>query len=145
MPDTSEPIILSDSSLLFALEALRVAWRGVLQVGLFQNDFQPGPRTTIRAVKRCTFSGYVGLRTIAGFNAPTFDGLRGLLSSGQIVWSHNGGPIPNFVFGYYVVDSSGNYLWAARRKGGPAWLASAGQTYPVVPVFSLRSEFGEVS
>jgi hypothetical protein len=41
----------------------------------------------------------------------------------------------------FVVDQSGELVFAERQIDGPTWLTGLGQVYRVTPTFTLRSEY----
>jgi hypothetical protein len=137
---TGPPLVLTNYAALQNLSILRSSWGVSLRVGLFQNPWIPRHSSTIAEVQPCDFSGYAGLLTLSGFGAPYLVGDIATMVSTLLTWTHNGGPLANWVNGYYVLDSLGNLMWAQKNAEALA-LAGNGQTYGVVPQFSLSSRF----
>lgn len=134
-------IVLVNGGLAAFVGTLRASWVGTLKIGLFQNDWFPARSSTIAEVTPCTFSGYDGLRDVVSWSMPSVVGDRVAIQAASVTWTHDGGPLSNWVIGYYVVDLSGTLLWAERRAGGSVPMYGAGQTAGVIPAFSLRSQF----
>jgi len=134
-------LIVTEVDMLGALADLLAAWAGKRRIGLFQNDWTPTPSSGISEVQPCDFSGYAGLQTLTGWTTPTLYGETAITSADQVVWTYNGGPAKNWVFGYYVVDNTGALRWAERNPNGSVALVVAGNTFPVVPAFSFGSKF----
>lgn len=134
-------LVLVESGMLAELDRMTAAWAGVRFMGLFSNDLEPDRTTTIGQITPAAFSGYVGLRPLMGWSPATLLGERAVSSGALMTWAHNGGPHSGWVFGYYVVDPSGTLVWAERRPGPAVALFRAGQTYSVIPQFSLGSRF----
>lgn len=130
---------LVDGAKLDFLSALAAYWTGRLSAGLFAHDWVPADMDTITAVVPATFSGYAGLLPITGWGAPTLSSSRAVAQADALTWTHNGGPVGNWIFGLYVVDSLGGLVWAERRPDGPRALNLGGTTYSATPGFSLGS------
>jgi hypothetical protein len=111
------------------------------QWGLYKNNWTPANGDTISAVTPCDFSGYAGLQNFAAWNAATWVSPRAEADADDVVWTHNGGGTSNDVYGYYVVDGSGNLAWGERNAAAPVTISGAGQTYTVKPKYTRRSEF----
>src|SRR3954447_19956134 len=90
-----------------ALAATTAAVAGANRIGLYQNDWQPQPNQDIAAVVPATFSGYTGLQALTAWTAPAMTGDQAVSQADQVVWTHNGGPDSNWIYGIYVVDGSG--------------------------------------
>lgn len=123
------------------LNVLRASWMRALRIGLYQNDFTPFRGMLLSQLEVCTFSGYIGLRTLTSWFAPIITGTRAITEAPPVDWTHSGGPVSNWVYGYYVLDVDGTLRWAARAFPDPLDLSSYNIAARVVPRFSLRSEF----
>jgi hypothetical protein len=134
-------LIVSDLGSQYTAAVLKAAWINAFQVGLYSNDWTPYRGMRLSMVTPASFSGYVGLRTINTFSSLTWDGTRATLTGPLMRWVHDGGPIQGLVFGYYVVNTAGDLVWA-ERIDPPTWLIEAGEAYRVTPRFTVRSEFG---
>jgi hypothetical protein len=125
---------------LAALLALRDSWLKTLRIGLFQNDQSYFPEITMAQIEPCDFSGYIGLRNLATWGGVSLDGVRARVEHVEILWHHDGGSTPNYVFGYYVVNASGTLVYLERKAGDPGVMDASGQVYRVVPGYTFRSE-----
>lgn len=113
------------------------------KIGLFKNNWTPGPEDDITDVTPADFSGYaaVGLANLISWTTPVWVTPRAESTHGNVVWTHNGGATSNDIYGYYVVDEAGNLAWAERNATGPVTISVNGQTYTVTPKYTRRSEF----
>lgn len=136
-------LVVTDSGLVVQLDLLRTAWETKYQVGLFQADVFPKITSTIVELLPCDFSGYVGLQTSFGWSGAVVDGTRSNTLANALTWTHDGGPITNFVYGYYIVDKKGFLMWAERFCPGPVWMDRPGRSVRVRPAFTLRNDVPE--
>lgn len=137
-------IVVMDQGILANLNALTDAWRGHRRVGLMQNDAEPEPWWTITQIEPAAFSGYGGPHNILLWSAATLSGHVAVSRAQPNVWAHNGGGVSGWVSGYYVIDNSGVLMWAALQPGPAVGLYVAGDTYTVIPEYTLRSRFPEI-
>lgn len=116
---------------------------GAYKIGLYKNNWTPAEGDTISAVTPADFSGYstVGLATFSSWASATFSTPRWTVTHADVTWTHNGGGTSNDIYGYYVVDGSGNLAWAERYASAPVTLSGSGQSFTVSPKFTRRSEF----
>jgi len=129
------------SSYLKELTNLMTGW---FQVGLFANDRLPLLDDLVGDYIPCDFSGYNGLRLFYGWSAPVASGVFSMSSASPIVWAHDGGPINNLVYGYYVLDRFGVLAFAERFCDGPFVLDRAGRKLVITPTFRASNEREEV-
>jgi hypothetical protein len=102
--------------------------------GLYQNNFQPVPTMTLGSLVEASFTGYSMSSAITW-------GTPGFLPSGPAVVTGDTktfrvGATPtvfNTIYGYYIVDSTGLLLIAARLFDSPIVLSAAGQIIEVIP------------
>jgi hypothetical protein len=132
-------VIVQEIEMLAQLNALTASWAGGRSIGLFQNNWTPRHDSVISEVTPATFSGYSGLQPITGWSASAIYLESALAGAAGLVWTHNGGGVNNWIFGYYVVDGSGNLRWAELNPAGPVAMVTAGQLYAVTPQFSVGS------
>ena len=114
---------------------------GPYQIGLYKNDFTPAVDSDIGDITPANFSGYAGLQDLTSWASVVFIDPRASATHADVVWTHDGGGTPNDIYGYYVVDGSGNLAWAERNASAPVTISAAGQTYTVTPKYTRRSEF----
>lgn len=137
----AKDLVLSDNALIRNLDWLRAGWQGKLFVGLMQNEQDPEDWWTITQIQPAVFSGYDGVHEIRLWQPATLAGHIATTKAQTNVWEHSGGDVSGWVSGYYVVDETGAYMWAARRPGPPAAMIYAGNQYTVTPVYSIRSRY----
>lgn len=111
------------------------------EIGLFQNDWTPDDEDTISDVDPADFGGYSGLQPLDDWDdgGVVWDPPRAVGEHPDVVWTADG-TSSNTIYGYYVVDGSGNLAWAERRSGGGVTVGTNGQTYTVSPRYTRRSE-----
>lgn len=134
-------LVLVEGGMLEELDLLTTAWVGKRFAGLMQNFGEPDRNWTIATIQPATFSGYAGLQLISGWTPATLLGERAITSAAGLSWTHNGGPVSNWIFGYYVVNLAGDLLWAERRPGAGQAMVLNGNIFQVLPQFSLGSRF----
>lgn len=134
-------VIQSYGGLILALDALTAAWTAHRRIGLYQNDWLIQSSQGISAVVPATFSGYAGLQPLANWTAAVLDGPAALTTADSLIWSHNGGPIQNYVFGIYVVADDGSLDFAEAIIDGPIPMYGLGGIIRYSPMYILQSKF----
>lgn len=133
-------LVVTDNGLLNSLDLLRRKWDTRWKMGLFQNDYQPLQTSVIGNFVPCDFSGYAGLQSTFGWTVPAMSGFRARTVANELTWTHDGGPISNWVYGYYVVNPAGQLEWAERFCPAPMTLDAMGLSVRVKPLFTLLNE-----
>lgn len=128
------------TGLLDGLGDLLASWVQAWRFGLFQNDLTPDLSTVLAQIVPATFSGYAGLLTAAGWTAPALEGNRAVSRPGPLSWTHDGGAVANWIYGYYVQTLAGALVLAQRVPNAPAYVGTLGRVVSVAPVLSLRTE-----
>lgn len=134
-------MVLMNLGALDTLDALRATWLPSLRIGLFQNDWNPVVGDTLAAVVPATFSGYTGLHFLPGWSSAALSGDLAVSEASPRLWTHNGGPVGNWIFGYYVCTLAGRLEWAERDPQGGKAVDELGGFYSVVPVYTVQSRF----
>lgn len=137
-------VIQSYGGALLALNALTASWIGTRRIGLYQNNWSVQPWQGISAVVPADFSGYSGLVPLTGWLAAVQSGPMAVATADQVLWSHNGGPVQNWIFGVYVVAPDGSLDWADPFPGDPRPLFYNGHFLDYVPTYALQSKFSGV-
>jgi len=114
---------------------------GPYQIGLYKNNKTPADTDTISDYTPADFSGYSGLQNLTAWSSAAWVSPRALATHSALTWTHSGGGTANDIYGYYVVDGSGNLAWAERSPVAPVSMASGGATYQVTPQYTRRSEY----
>lgn len=136
-------LVLVNGGAVAHLNALRSTWLWTLKVGLFQNNWEPQVHDSIDQVVPATFSGYGGLHDLYGWRPAALFGNLAVTAAGPNFWTHDGGAVGNWIFGYYVVDLLGVLQWAQRKLGDPYPMESGGQIFRVLPKYAVGSRFSE--
>lgn len=131
---------VTTSGLVAYLDKLTSFMFGWFKAGLFSNDFVPKLGSTIADVVPASFSGYDGERLLYGWTNAAMYGVRAKSFGTPLVWQHDGGPVNNQIFGYYVVDQSGILAFAERFCDGPFDVDRAGRKLTINPTFSTKNE-----
>lgn len=134
-------MVLVQSQAIRELDTLRASWVGARSVGLMQNAGPVQTTWTLADILPCNFSGYVGVIPAVAWSAAVMLGEWALTRAALLQWTHNGGPVGNWVTGYYVVNQLGQLAWAKISSEGPRAMVSLGQRYVVRPEFTLKSRF----
>lgn len=134
------PLLVPNDSEIRLLDYLGTVFNAdPTQIHLFQNNHTPADGDTVADYTECTFSGYLVKTLLAWSAAATVSG-RAEITEALQTWGHTGGATGNNVYGYYITDFAGNLLWAELDPAGPVLMDSSGQTYSVLPRFTLRSQ-----
>lgn len=135
-------MVVEDGLLEFLLQWGTKANTEEYEVGLYQNDWTPTVGDDISAVSPATFGGYSGLIALDSWDTGgiTFVTPRAVIEHPYKTWTADG-TSTNTIYGYYVVNSGGTLLWAERRTTGGILIGVVvGQTYSVIPRFTMRTE-----
>jgi len=128
-----------ETGLLDLAEQVRSYMSYWYKIGLFVNDREPKIGDVIGDYEEATFSGYSGMLLMGQFSAPAMSGVKARTFGPQVGWTHNGGPIANAVYGYFVVRNDGELAWAERFCDGPVIVDRAGRKVNIIPVFCLKN------
>jgi len=140
LPGDDCRLVLNARGLQNTLDAGRKAFENKYKVGLFQNDFKPRVSMLLADLQICNFSGYPGLLVSFGWTIPDYAGGFATTTANELTWDHSGGPVGNFVYGYYVVDSAGALVWAERFCPAPMRVYRLGERVRVRPTMYLVND-----
>lgn len=138
-PGTKCHLVIADNGLVQLLDKVRLFQSGWWAAGLFQNDHKPKRNDLIGAYVPASFSGYSGPQLIYFNTAPVMVGETARTSGPPLLWTHDGGPLSNFVYGFYVVDRAGAFTYGERFCAGPVEMARKGRTLQLEPSFLARN------
>jgi hypothetical protein len=111
-----------------------------LRLHLFKNAVWVDSDVTLAALEECDFSGYAA-QDIAGWQPAVVSGLRDRAWAMAAAFIHNGGAVANDVWGYFVTNQGDDkLLWFEKHQNGKYPMANLGDTYPVFPAYTQRSE-----
>jgi hypothetical protein len=134
-------LVIPNGSLTFVLDQLIDGEFGTLQVmHLFQNNVTVSDTTVIGDLEEATFDGY-NSQGISGWSDALAVLPRAMTGANALTWAKIIGANPNSIYGYYVTDLDGNLLWCENDPSAPVAMTTPGNTYTVVPRFTIRSEF----
>ena len=135
-------LLVPDVGLTNLLDLLTAAWGDTLEVGLFNTAHAPDPSDvpgTYTAIE-ATFPGYArqtlenwtpALLIASGFAQTEAD---------VVTWTRGAGAGTEDIFGYFVLDASGNLLWAESPPWAPVTIDTLGQQLAFLPRFSLQPQ-----
>lgn len=126
-----------DAELLFA-QMIKDNWTTVIR--LFKNDKVPANGDDVSDYTEADFSGYAEQDITSGWANPITLNDKATLIGSTAVFTHNGGPTGNSIYGYYIVDGNGDLLFAERNPAAPTTIDQLGETYAVAPLFTFSSE-----
>lgn len=131
--------IFTEQGSLVVANLLKTAIANNWALGLFQNAHSPIFTDTFAALVESTFPGYARQQHFWGAtSAPP--GAR--LSQGGNTFTRSVSGPAQLVYGYFLLDLvTGNLVYAERDQGGPFSLATAGESYFVVPQFTVFSQY----
>jgi len=130
-------VVCADARVLF-LQYLIAKW-GQLYVGLYQQQHAPAVTDDVGTYQRieCNFPVYVR-QPIPAWVGVALDADNVGVALGSFVnWTVTYDGTPNDVYGYFVVDSKNNLLWAQADPAAPQPMHSVGQRYRVAPQLAL--------
>ncbi len=128
------------SSLFFA-DTVRIGLLDGASLCIFKNDYTPINTTVLADLTEANFDGYARITldswTSAFLNADN----KAEVDETTRTFTVSGVSTPNTVYGAFVLDGSGNLLYAERDPAGGHLLNTVGQTWSYFPRFTFRSEF----
>jgi len=108
---------------------------------LYQNNFTPIDTMVIGDLTEADFDGYARI-PLTGWSAPALNGdFKAQTDLPAQIFTMTGSTTPNDIYGVFVVDGSGNLLYAELDPSGPVTMDTDGQFYGYVPRFTNESEF----
>lgn len=131
------PLYIADDGLVRLLDVLASAFDG-LRVGLFRETrvFAPGDTIADYLPIECSFPGYVR-QDITSWASATLAHENLAVTLGSLcTWTRAAGPGAEDVYGYFIVDSDGELLWAELVPTGPVTMTTAGQEFQLAPQLS---------
>lgn len=111
---------------------LLVLGTGGLTLFLFKNDVTPNDSTVLADLTPANFSGASdtdGAYEISEFGT---DGSgRGYCTTGQYVWTHNGGGTNNTIYGWCIKINDLSKIWKCGRFATPIVMDTGGKTIKI--------------
>jgi len=140
-------LVVPQSGSLSVCQYLAYIWSqtgAYLTIKLYKSDTTPDWDTVLADLTECDFSGYASMQLTAWDYAGVFldgDGRAKVNHTTNYTAMHNGGGVSNNVYGFFVVDNTGDLCWLQRFDSPPIAIDSNGKFITVVPSFTLMSEF----
>lgn len=110
-------IVISQSALLLAIDAVTTALSGSHKVGLFKNDITPTINTVIGDVEEADFTGYVAV-TNSGWEAAAWAGQGAAYQymDTPAVFQPSGTTVSNVIYGwfFYATGTPNVYIMGER-------------------------------
>lgn len=113
------------------------------EVRLYKNDLTPDPATVMGDLTPATYSGYAPIPLSDLPDPELTPGGKARVQMGEVSFLHDGGPVANSCYGYYVVATQGDdelFLWAERFEEAPFMMASLDDEIPVTVVITDTQE-----
>jgi hypothetical protein len=115
-----------------------------LIMGLYKSAKTPANADVIAdyTAIEADFSGYARI-TCAAWVAQLIDvNGRSAVVADFNIFQHDGGPTPNDIYGYFVLNElTGKLMWAEEDPAAPTTLDTLGQQYVVRPRLTNNTEF----
>lgn len=129
------------AKLLAILDAITAVWDADnVVLRLYKNNVTPPvDGDVVGNYTEADFGGYAS-QVLSVFPASSWVSPRATTTAAAQVFTATGASA-NTIYGYYVTDSGGLLVYAERNAAGGVVIGSAGQTYTVTPVMTLRDEF----
>jgi len=106
---------------------------------LFKNNLTPTGANVLSDFVEADFTGYptgTGVPLTGVFGTPYLNGSNQGETDGSLVtFTQTGTGTTCDVYGYYVLDGSGNLLFSERNAAAPIAMNAAGLSYTVLPQF----------
>lgn len=110
------------------------------QVSLYVNNFSPTYLAELTDYVEASFPGYTP-QGASGWSAPTNVGMAARTTASDITWTASATVTPSVeVYGYFVVNSDGDYIYGERFGNGPFTMTNTGDSITLTPRFSAIAE-----
>ena len=125
----------------FATNLVQAGTTNMWTAKLYQNNYVPDHTTVLSNLTEANFSGYSATLLTSGTVGGSLDaGGRAVITWAQITWTKSGAT-GNEIYGYYVVDSSGNLMWVEAAASPPIRMVADGDELLLTPQLTDKSEF----
>jgi hypothetical protein len=122
--------------LLAGTALTQVAWR------LFKNNVSPQQSSVLADFVEADFSGYAVVPPpVVGWSVSVTSGGVAKTAANLISWSRGIGPTSNTIYGYFLTDGPGTYLYAAELFAVPIPMNAPPDLIQLVPVETFVSQF----
>jgi len=131
---------VTDVGELYLLDRLASAEMDAFTVHLYKNDYTPVDGSVDTDFTEADFSGYAGGISLSTHATPSTVAGRATTTWTPKIWTHNGGGTSNLVYGYFVLNSGGDVIWAERDPSAPRSMAVLGDAINVFLTYTGKSE-----
>ncbi len=134
-------LFISETGVDSILNILIGIWNGTnVSLHLFQNAATPSFNSVIGDFVESNFPGYAPVDIAAWILGPVITNVGYMQTVTPCVFtvSSGAGP-PQLAYGYYVLDDSGNLLWAELDPNGPTSMSSSGNQVQVFARLGLSN------
>lgn len=108
--------------------------RNTYTLRLFKNNYTPTVSSVAGDFTECDFSGYAAQGTTGWGAAFAASGnTRGESDDTVHLFQHDGGATANDVYGFYLTNGAGAYVYGEKNPAGPVTMNDATDIYAVVP------------
>jgi hypothetical protein len=122
------------------LDKLLGAYGNTLQLCLYQNNYTPAAGDTLANYTEATFAGYTR-QAISNWIPSTLAASVATSNADQKQFQRSATGTAQTIYGYFVLDGTGNLLFAERDPAAPITLTAQGDTYLITPKFTYQSLF----
>lgn len=131
-------LVICRTGLVGVVQQLK-AYFNTLTLRLYQNNHTPVDTDTAANYTEATFSGYSAIALGSWSNAFLNSDNYGETDETTRVFTCTVAAPANTIYGYYITDGSGNLIWAEINPAGSFLINTIGQTYTVLPRWTLRN------
>jgi hypothetical protein len=129
-----------DGGISKMLDKLLTAYGNTLVLKLFKSNTTPAAGDTAATYTEADFPGYAA-SNCTNWTASTVASSVATSSADQKTFSRSSTGTAQNIYGYFVLDSGGNLLFAERDPSAPIPLTNSGDAYLVTPKFTYQSQF----
>lgn len=129
-----------DGGISRMLDKMLTAYGSTLVIKLFKSNTTPAAGDTAGTYTEATFPGYAS-QSVGTFGASTVASSTATATAAQNTFTRSSTGTTENIYGYYVLDSGGNLLWAERDPAAPIAMTNSGDSYLITPKFTYKSEF----
>lgn len=136
-------LVVPDVGKTRLLDKLLTAYGTSMKAGLYVYNHDPVEGDLIsdyNGIHEASFPSYVR-QNITGWTPSVLSSGRALSAADLMTWTVLITSGTDIVYGYFVVDSTGNLLWAELNPLGPIPMNDGGQSLSLMPRFTQNSEF----
>lgn len=108
-------------------------------VRLFSNNFTPNHGMVPGDLTEANFDGYAPVASLNWGSVSLNGSFEAEATLASATFTQTGTGITNNIYGYWVTDSFGNFLWAERNPSAPVAMDAAGLNYVVIGKYTFTN------